>query len=533
MRRKATGLLIRWCLKLTSGSSFVFKHTLQSPQNRGILLAHNAHVVVNIVSGYFGGNDERLVSDVILALQALFFEVTRENLSYLDFRVEGLACVQYAVLHEFSNFVRIEHEFACTGLCSRFFVEQIDGRRFLQSPDCVPLVYDGEDSPMWVEPPPAAWLQERQMRLCAWLQVEARRGRPLDRCEVCAVDSSAVERCASCQFVVKHSSCPCSCEPHHGNLVREATVSILDAMAIVQSARTACGAVMESLDSMESTCHAAMDVVMTARDAFGNGSDSLHVLEEFAAQAADVGKDFCVDSGATSHYCANKNFFLSLCDMSPRSIVMADGTVARASQEGSISLICRVDSRMVKLHKVVYAPFLKRNFISVRKMDAAGMRILFSNSKCEILFGNSLIARGILRKPEEIYFLDAVPAIKTSESVLAVVPSLTDLWHKRVGHLSYNGLTRMATVVKGLKLDAKNITPCQSCAAASARKHPLARAIPEESRTNRVLARVCVDLKGPLVRTRRGFMYFLIAVDEYSRYVVVRLCEINQMPISS
>ena len=54
-------------------------------------------------------------------------------------------------------------------------------------------------------------------------------------------------------------------------------------------------------------------------------------------------------------------------------------------------------------------------------------------------------------------------------------------------------------------------------------KRPLAKTISEEFRANRVLAKVCVDLKGPLVRTRHGFMYFLIAVDEYSRYVVVRL----------
>ena len=155
-------------------------------------------------------------------------------------------------------------------------------------------------------------------------------------------------------------------------------------------------------------------------------------------------------------------------------------------------------------------------------MDEQGYSITFQDSAFRIVRADSVIGSGFLRNADGLYFLHARAVTRPEGEINQVKQVGADQWHRRFGHVSFRSLQDVSLVVEGLDLD-KTMPPCQTCAATASKNKPLAKSIPQQYRASRVLARICVDLKGPLIRSVHGYLYFLVIVDEYSRFVVVRL----------
>ena len=74
-------------------------------------------------------------------------------------------------------------------------------------------------------------------------------------------------------------------------------------MQTVQNAREACAAFEVALRQMESSCTAAMDVVMTASQAMDSSSE-VNVAEEQVSNVSVDSSEWCIDSGYVSLLCS-------------------------------------------------------------------------------------------------------------------------------------------------------------------------------------------------------------------------------------
>ncbi|CAI7751527.1 unnamed protein product, partial [Closterium sp. NIES-53] len=100
----------------------------------------------------------------------------------------------------------------------------------------------------------------------------------------------------------------------------------------------------------------------------------------------------------------------------------------------------------------------------------------------------------------------------------------TMLFHNRLGHINFRALSDLATkqLLHGLPASlpqppSQSGPPCLDCALSKLREQPHP---PTESTSTAPLDRVHMDLWGPApVRSRGGHFYFLVIVDDYSRYV--------------
>ncbi|CAI7768771.1 unnamed protein product [Closterium sp. NIES-53] len=112
------------------------------------------------------------------------------------------------------------------------------------------------------------------------------------------------------------------------------------------------------------------------------------------------------------------------------------------------------------------------------------------------------------------------------------------IFHHRLGHINFRALSNLATkhLLYGLPASLPSPTsnlgpPCLDCAQSKLREQPHP---PTESISTAPLDRVHMDLWGPpLVRSRGGHFYFLVIIDDYSRYVSVHLLTSKLLVASS
>ncbi|UYV66862.1 PDC2 [Cordylochernes scorpioides] len=87
-----------------------------------------------------------------------------------------------------------------------------------------------------------------------------------------------------------------------------------------------------------------------------------------------------LDSGATNHVCRNKDRFVDLREVSSDPIMTASGTT-EAKGYGHIFLQTSIhnESIEIKLNNVLYVPNVRRNLLSVSKIEENGNRVTFRN----------------------------------------------------------------------------------------------------------------------------------------------------------
>ena len=125
-----------------------------------------------------------------------------------------------------------------------------------------------------------------------------------------------------------------------------------------------------------------------------------------------------------------------------KNIVMANGAVGRATLAGTVRLECFLGekSNFVVLLDVTFAPFLRRNFISVRKLGEQGYSITFQDSAFRIVRADSVIGSGFLRNADGLYFFHARAVTRPKGEINQVKQVGADQWHRRFGHVSFRSL---------------------------------------------------------------------------------------------
>lgn len=234
---------------------------------------------------------------------------------------------------------------------------------------------------------------------------------------------------------------------------------------------------------------------------------------------------FVVDSGATSHMVWNQDILESF-EKRTSAINQAEkGRCIEAVGTGALFAVFHSKGKVgrITLRDVLVVPSLSINIISVAKLSANNLRVVFEKDQCDI-FNQSgrLIAKAI--KQRGMFILN-LKIKKPSESVLVTDEnksnSKLDLWHRRLGHL-HAGMIRQ--MLQSEKFE-KSKLECMSCIQGKLARAPFGRS---ESKTLGLFELVHTDVCGPFdVATMTGHRYFVTFIDDMSRFCFIYLIKLK------
>jgi hypothetical protein len=218
---------------------------------------------------------------------------------------------------------------------------------------------------------------------------------------------------------------------------------------------------------------------------------------------------------------ADKAQFFEL-NLSVRETVrFGDGRTVGIEGRGTVLFELKDGGHKV-LTNVYYIPWLKSNIISLGHLAERGCEIVL---KDKFLWGYDRERKLIMkveRAKNRLYILslDRVDPI-------CLMSSMEDSawkWHARYGHLNFQALRQLGQkqMVRGLPCVDNVEQLCDGCLIGKQRGAPFSRE--GQYRASKVLELIHGDLCGPITpATTAGNKYFLLIVDDFSRYMWVVL----------
>lgn len=228
--------------------------------------------------------------------------------------------------------------------------------------------------------------------------------------------------------------------------------------------------------------------------------------------------NWVIDSGATSHMTSNKSI-LKPEKSCTKTITCANKSKIVSNTQGSVELEISHEGRNlgVKMSNVLLIPELLTNLISVSKI-AEGDKVTVFDKECCRIFDNSVIVKGnaLLTAPLKNGLYVLGPGINKPSVFLG-----TELWHRRLGHLSVTQMNKLRTMpkVKAAFGKANTDVPCIPCSQGKqcTKKFPRQK---KRKRANDLLELIHSDVAGPIeVESWGGARYFLLFIDDYSRKI--------------
>ncbi|WVZ56480.1 hypothetical protein U9M48_007001 [Paspalum notatum var. saurae] len=228
-----------------------------------------------------------------------------------------------------------------------------------------------------------------------------------------------------------------------------------------------------------------------------------------------------LDTGATNHMTGARAAFSELDTGVCGSVKFGDGSVVEIEGRGTVIFACK-NGEHCAMTGVYYIPRLKANIISLGQLERSGYRIDIGSGFLRIYDTLGKLLARVPRSESCLYILEAhigQPVCLAARSAEAAW-----LWHGRYGHLGFDNLRKLARegLVRGLpELEHVNQV-CDGCLVGKQRRSPF----PAQARrrAGHPLHLVHGDLCGPITpATPSGNQYFLLLVDDMSRYMWLRL----------
>jgi len=233
------------------------------------------------------------------------------------------------------------------------------------------------------------------------------------------------------------------------------------------------------------------------------------------------------DSGASNHMTHRLELFDSSSFKmlkKPIPVSLGDDSEVFATGKGMIRVVFKVDGKNKegKFDDVLYVPDLKVMLLSVgQSARLPHCKITFDDNICEYIDKNSgeVIARVYALGESDLYTLDTIPLAHKVDAKLASSSSINiNVLHRRLGHLRLDNCHLMVNcrLVDGVDKITGKEEFCEGCAYGRSKRKPHP---PTGTRTRRRLERIHVDICGPLPSSIGGNHYFLLIVDEHTRYM--------------
>ncbi|KAI5747542.1 hypothetical protein M8J77_015823 [Diaphorina citri] len=227
---------------------------------------------------------------------------------------------------------------------------------------------------------------------------------------------------------------------------------------------------------------------------------------------------FFIDSGCTDHIVNSKEIFNNYIPLKNNiNIQVAKNTeTMNAVGIGTIFATLELNGVHTKceLRNVLYVPNSRKNLLSVKRMEIAGMSVLFTNGEAKIMKNQKVIGAG---KRDNLY--EIVFHLPQVESMLCT----QELWHSRYGHISNGGLKQLVnqSIVDGIeKFEIDESKFCESCTKGKMTRLPFSHRRTAKEKLEIVHTDVC----GPISpMSTQGHRYFVTFLDDYTHFLTVYL----------
>ncbi|XP_022872302.1 uncharacterized protein LOC111391337 [Olea europaea var. sylvestris] len=188
-----------------------------------------------------------------------------------------------------------------------------------------------------------------------------------------------------------------------------------------------------------------------------------------------------LDSACSRHMCGNKALFTTLDEYNGGMVTFGDGGSTPILGKGIVQM-----HGLLVISKVLYVEGLKSNLLSISQICDADFEVSFVQKRCTV----------------------------------SVEIDVSELWHKRLGHLNYKSLVQLAKkeLVDGLpKIGPSENAVCGPCQLGKQLKGNHKKT--SKILTKRPLELIHMDLMGPSrTESLGGKRYILVVVDDFSRF---------------
>lgn len=225
-----------------------------------------------------------------------------------------------------------------------------------------------------------------------------------------------------------------------------------------------------------------------------------------------------LDSGCSNHMCGHKLWFSNMDETFRHSVKLGNNLKMGVMGKGNIRL--EVDGVIQTVTNVYYVPELKNNLLSVGQLQEKGLTILIQNGECRLYHPDKGLIMMTKMTENRMFRLSARVVVNTSRCLQVTTEDSSQLWHRRYGHLGYNGLNTLESkkMVKGLPPLKRTTKICTDCLVGKQHRD----VIPKKSkwRASERLQLIHADICGPITPTSNsGKRYFLSFIDDYSRKI--------------
>ena len=168
-------------------------------------------------------------------------------------------------------------------------------------------------------------------------------------------------------------------------------------------------------------------------------------------KASDQNKDvWFLDSGCSNHMTGDESIFVKMNASSSPQVKMGNVALVQTKGKGTIAIETKMGTRFIS--NVLLVPDLEQNLLSVGQLMEHGYLVHFEDDFCKIFDkgGKSQVVAKIKMEKNRSF-----PLIFWYSKNAALKMDVIDnswLWHRRFGHLNFQGLTLLAKkkMVKGL-----------------------------------------------------------------------------------
>lgn len=228
-----------------------------------------------------------------------------------------------------------------------------------------------------------------------------------------------------------------------------------------------------------------------------------------------------LDTGASNHMSGSRTAFADLDTGVIGSVRFGDGSVARIEGTGTVLFHCKNGEHQA-LANVYFLPRLTANIISVGQLDEGGYQVLVEHGVMWVRDEDRCLLTKIPRSPGRLYNLDVT--IARPVCLAACTDDDAWRWHQRFGHIHFAALRKMGReeLVRGLPVIDQVRQVCEACLTGKQRRVPF----PQKAlwRSTEPLHLLHGDICGPITpATPSGNKYFLLLVDDYSRFMWISL----------
>ncbi|GJV23900.1 retrovirus-related pol polyprotein from transposon TNT 1-94 [Tanacetum coccineum] len=219
-----------------------------------------------------------------------------------------------------------------------------------------------------------------------------------------------------------------------------------------------------------------------------------------------------LESGCSRHMTCVKSYMHKYVEQPGPKVVFGDDSTCTTKGYGSIKC------NGIVFTKVAFVDGLKYNLISISQLCDAKYIVQFDEKRGTIFNSNKEVVM-IAPRVRDVYVLDMTSSAQESCFFAKASENLNWLWHKRLAHLNFKTINKLAkqNLVIGLpSLVYSKDKPCSSCE--KGKHHRASFKTKQTSSIKKCLYLLHMDLFGPVTpRSINHEKYTLIIVDEYSR----------------